>query len=1068
MLAKVSGHSSNNDNEIDDNIECCDGSTTIKPTKANSNLSSSQVNNNNNFNFARVSVKTIKSKIKLNGSYSLTLVQHASSVSNSNSSNSETVDKQITKNNSNLMFSVNQDKIIYNSSSIDNNKSLIKSKSITGCLNGDANNYSDGDDDATKEVINDVPPGDKRFQCNENRINSISYENENHLNICDRSVAVVVDDKGNGIIEDVNDEFSSSQTAAGAANENRSNNTNRFALGNEIDSIVDLKNPDLIVLKSDEKTMTMMSSPREKPTIEATISSSCSSTSNENNNEINVIKSDAGQSVDDNENIQDDTEKKLLNVSHKRNTNPFLNDICEMADGELTVSELAAHKISTIENEIVKTGSDNNRKDDDGDIQPSGKSEKAVEISSDPRLKNLKTPHGSSVSWIEDNQERNLLDYDGDSDELCNSEIFGMRENSAHKSSVNDLTPKHLQKEQIKRNLTSTCENDTSPDNDPSFIIKSAIPTCPFQRQDYKRPGECNTDIIDDGELKREKKLFKLSKKSGNLFSIPSFGKTNGKSTPTLKHVNLHYPDKTCSSSVVDCPSEKKYFEKFHTKAKYQLIKLGQKCKILTHHQTPTTTLPTRMGNVRTTIIKTNTNHRKKYQYYNEINKSYQLDDFIRTTHLLNGNGEDDVSHNEFEADNDGQQNLNNEYNRNSVIYKSYKSEIDLTRNLTYLDAFLNEHFEREPSTIEQPSEQSSKAKNASRHKQHKRMNSCSKNINYSTNVIRHDQQPTMINDTNFDGIDESIDDDCGGRQFYDGNVTSSSFEYTAVKEKMTRKDLQEIISGKSNTTSSSLSSSDYASVYSGGSKEGRVAPGDVKSKLISTPEESIEYYDSSVLEKQNKQKRVRSRRSSQPIPEHTNSYQENDCNQFLLFDEANFVELKNNMKKFHPDLYNSVPQFEDLSAIDFYENPQYHQYDGETLINPYAIEATPTGKRQLSSSYNDRSIHHQDYLEHFQQQQLLGHGDTDVNSNGYTMKNILFNNVRPRTSTISAHSTYNEPSRDVYFNQSVGSANDLYDARKISQKSHSQSITPYGHPHRVIVSKSKKQKGELVLEYEC
>jgi hypothetical protein len=483
------------------------------------------------------------------------------------------------------------------------------------------------------------------------------------------------------------------------------------------------------------------------------------------------------------------------------------------------------------------------------------------------------------------------------------------------------------------------------------------------------------------------------------------------------------------------------------------------------------------MGNVRTTIIKTNTNHRKKYQYYNEINKSYQLDDFIRTTHLLNGNVDDHMSQLDVElSDGDGHQNVNGD-NRNSTIYKSYKSEIDLTRNLTYLDAFLNEHFEREPSSITikpttTTSEQSSShAKTNSRHKQHKRMKSCSKNINYSANAIRHEQP--MINDANFDCTDEAIDGDCGGRQFCDGNVTSSSFEYTAVaKKKKTRKDLQEIISGKSNTTSSSLSSSDYASVYSGGSKEGRIATGDVKPKLISTPEETIEYYDASLTEKQNKQKRIRSRRSSQPIPEHTNAYQENDCEQYLLFDEANFNELKNNMKKFHPDLYNSVPQFEDLNAIDFYENPQYHQYDGETLINPYASEATPTNKRQLSSSYNDRSIHHQDYLEHFQQQQLLGHDDdinTVMDSNGYAMKNTFHNNMRHRTSTVSTHSKHNEPSREVYYNQSVGSANDLYDARKFSQKFHSQSITPsYGHPHRVIVSKSKKQKGELVLEYEC
>lgn len=1051
----------------DDNIQCCDDSTTkqnpnlspVTSVNNNNNNNDNSINNNNNknnFNFARVSLKTIKSKIKLNGSYSLTLLQHASSVSspNNNGNNdgrSETLDKQITNNSSNSMFSNNQDNIIYNSNSIDNNKSLIKSKSITGCLNN-AN--------STKEVIDEVPSGEKRFQCNENRINSISYENEevgeNHLNVCDRSVTDC--DKGTGKNgEDGGDDFSK-QTAASSLKANRSNDTNCFSMGNDIDKVVDLKTPDLIGLKTNGKTGNSV----EKQTNETTISSSCSSTSNENNNEINVTKGDAGRPVN-NENIQDEFEKKLLNVTHKRNTNPFLNDIYETADAELTISEpegMAA--VSMIENGHVKLNSDCD--------------EKLAKTPPITSVVNQKTPQSLPTGvWIEDNLEKNLLDYDGDSDELCNSEIFGARENFLHKtfkSSGNDLTSKNCIPEQVGRNVNH--ENDRSCEvvgnSDQSFILKSAIPTCPFQRQDFKRPGENNSDINDTGSgARREKKLFKLSKKSGNLFNIPSFGKTNVKTPPTLKHVNLHYPDKTCSSSVVDCPSEKKYFEKFHSKAKYQLIKLGQKCKILTHHQ-PTATLPTRMGSVRTTIIKTNTNHRKKYQYYNEINKSYQLDDFIRTTHLLNGgSGDDDGSPNGSEVDVNDACRAGNNDNRNSVIYKSYKSEIDLTRNLTYLDAFLNEHFEREALTIE-PAEQSPTAKNHTRHKQHRRMKSCSKNINYSTNAIRHDQQASavVINDANFDGNDESVDDDCEARNFYDGNVTSSSFEYTSVKEKRARKDVQEIISGKSNTTSSSLSSSDYASVYSGGSKDGKNVTSDVKSKLISTPEESIEYYDASFLEKKNNQKRIRSRRSSQPIPEHTNCYQEDYGDQFLLFDEANFVELKTNMRKFHPDLYNSVPQFEDLNAIEFYENPQYHQGNGDSLINPYAIEATQASQRQLSSSYNDRSTH-QDYLEHFHQQQLLGHGDIDVySSNVCSTNSSNYNGTRARTATVSTHLKHNKTPRD--YNQSLASnsVNDLFDARKVIQKNHSQSIASYGHPHRVIVSKSKKQKGELVLEYEC
>jgi hypothetical protein len=923
--------------------------------------------------------------------------------------NNETAHKQVSSPdiNSNLMFSNDQDKIIYNSNSIDNNKYLIKSKSITGCLNKAS---------LTKEVTDNVTSGHKRLRCNKNRINSISCGNEIHLNICDRSVAD--DDKGNEIIEDINDEFSK-KTAARHSNRNRSNDTNRFSIENKFDNTLVLKNSDLIALKSVDTTINLT----EKQTIDATISSSCSSTSNENNNEINVTKSDQ---TNEEKNIQNDTEWKFLNVNHKRNTNPFLNDFISKttaaADGdEPTSSEPGANDMSVIENEIVKVILNN---DENG---------RPFQSSLDRRLKILKSLQGSFCN--DDCQEKSLLDSRGDSDELCNFETFEelQRSSSKQKISKNSKTPSNS-RDKIKENLTSDFEIE-SPLDDPRFMMKSAIPSCLFERRDFYCPSQIiNADCV----LTREKKTFKFMKKSSALFNIPSFRK---KSTLTLNHVNLDYPNKTLSSSVVERPNDTRYFVKFPAKAKYQLIKLGQKCKILSHQ-------PPRIGNGRMTIIKTNTNHRQRYQHYNEINKSYKLDDFIRSTHLLSNAEEGHLCHNYEDynpLDMDVGSDVNiNEQQRSGPIYKNYKSEIDLTRNLTYLDTFLNENFEQNS-----PREESPNTKKNTRYK-HKGLKSCSKNINYS-NVIRRDQQSTtnMINDTNLNGIDESIDDDCRGRLFGDGNVTSSSFEYTAVpKEKKTREILQEIISGP---TSSSLSSNDYASVYSGGSKE------TYESKLISTPEELVGYNDERLIEKQKK-------KQSQPIPEPNNSYLSEESEQFLLFDETNFLQIKNNMNKFHPDLYNSVPQFEDVNIIDFYENPQNCDFDTDTLVNSYAVESsTSNNRRQLLSSFKDRNSTHQDYLEHFQKQQLLTHHDhirTDLN--GYTMKNTFHRNIRPRTSTYSKHNK-----RENY-NQSVGSANDLYDAQKLLQKSHSQSISPYVHPHRVIVSKSKRQKGEVVLEYEC
>lgn len=763
LLAKssVSGHScSNND---DNNI---------------SNSTSNQLN------FARVSLKTIKNKIKLNASYSLTRMTNNSNATTDTiiyNTNSIIVDRDID--------SSNENKNDCYRPSDDNNKILIKSKSITDCMNDD--------DDDNKNV----------------KIATITEPTTT-------TIKTAIDELPSSVCCDADDD------------ENKINSISRDSVASSNVNAVP---------------------------------SSCSSTSNENNNEIVVKSSNGATAIDDN--VEDD-EGKLLNVSFKRNTNPFL---------------------------------------------------------SPP-------------------QQHNDVDCE-EEDGLCN---FGIGENRMKKDTAIGLI---------------------------NNIDFNTIPKCPFQRHDYKKHETYDDNIEHTRDVK---KFLKLSKKSSHLFG-------KHRMVPSLKHVNLNYPNKT----YIENGSDKKYLEK----AKFQLIKLGQKCKILTHPQHSTSTLPNR--HIRTTIIKTNSNSHKKYQYYNEINKSYQLDDFIRSTHLLHQHPRFDsvaTSSSPMETPTavvttTETSNTTNDNNNDSVIYKSYKSEIDLTRNLTYLDAFLNEHFEHESNSP-------------------RNNNNSNKRIKINNGMMMIDEQRNNNNNN-------------------DGNVTSSSFEYTAMK-KATKKDVQEIVSGKS----SSLSSSDYASVYSGGSGS-KVSSNDAKTKLISTPEESIEYYDANVI-RQNKQKRLRSRRSSQPIPEVTNSYQDSAA---VLFDEANFIELKNNMKKFHPDLYNSVPQFEDLNSVDFYENPQYplsyygdadddDDDDGETLINPYArMNASPH--------------HHQDYLEHYQQQLLDGH--------------------RPRAMT---HSNYNEKmARDVYCNPTA-STNDLHE--KFSSQYHRH------HPHRVIVSKSKKQKGEVVLEYEC
>lgn len=1174
VVAKVSGHSNSNNSRGKHSITktiqdktICDGNnkSNMILNHPHNHPTSKHNNNNVNFNFARVSIKQNKSKIQLNNStYSLTLLESSAIpavVGISSMLTGNNIETTIANKNSNLVFSNNKnnDDITTVTNTIDNcdsinKKHLIKTKSIID-LSEQSNNpivsggEADDDDNYNDEKNSNV------WNAKYNKINLINNQNtsNNNLDICLASTVAVDDDKDDESATNANNEFVQQQlnTTSGYLKSNSTDNNDDMLfrsnfhennLNNCVETSTETATQTII-----PPTMPLASSEKPQRAANLTVSSSCSSTSNENNNAI-VVKNGRELVGGGDDDMELTDEEKLLNVNQKRNTNPFLiNNVLELEgnnqhDVKLTTSESTMNE-EIIENKTATSSlecSEANVQSNEISIHIQLQSTSipiemvAVDSSSMLTTKTRFKARGSIVlhekhpitsnSCIEDNS---FLDYEKeDSDEFCKSEIFDIPNSGKvfldTKTAVNvdneqiyDATTTATTKSRKFNNRFKINQNDQATsimnDNDNSFVIKSAIPTCSFQRQDYRQPGEIPDN--DDNIGNNNKKFFTSNKKvkSGDLFHMPSFSSKTGK-TPSLKHANLNYPNKTCNGDVIGCPNDKKYFEKIHSKAKYQLIKLGQKCKILTHHQ-PTTvsTIPGggSMSNVKTTIIKTNTNHRKKYQYYNEINKSYQLDDFIRSTHLLNGHNNEDMAQQQHQH-NDG---LNN---RNSVVYKTYKSEIDLTRNLTYLNAFLNDNFDRELTTttvaIGTPTKKQSKSKNHHNH-HHKRAKSCSKNINYittttTTTASNANDQLTMINDVDFNGIaDESIDGEITPRPSIaycnDDNVTSSSFEYQASM-KRPKREIQDQMSGeksaRSNTTSSSLSSSDYASVYSGptnGIKDnnGRSHHGQlnetrgVAGKLISTPEESLQFYDRSFVDRSPRQKRkpkIRSRRSSQPIPEHTNALPYEDIDdQIMLFDESNFVELKNNMKKYHPDLYNSVPQFEDLNEIDFYENPNYHHYNGEADNEAYHLYGG-SGNGQLSSSYNDQSnIQHQDYLEHFNvQQQLLDHGDiagtsAEQLSNGFLMTNGYgygSSNIRQNSKSL-IHPKHGNTPRDFYYNsQSNGNTqNDVYGSRKLFQNTQNPVITPtastsatYGHPHRVIVSKSKKQKGELVLEYEC
>lgn len=985
-------------------------------------------------------------------------------------------------------------------------------------------------------------------------------------------------------------------------NENQFKETKKFAEGSDAARII----PDVTSLSTSEQTMltdtTNNNNTRNKITlIENKINNICcvqSSGLNENPKRIssqsttNFVKTPP-------------TSTKITNNSSSISSSSAATTTTEN-DGKKMNEKLSNHNSST----DVNRNEDNNGDYVEGETTTSMEEKGGGKTGG---INSGCGNGGISISCIED-YNGSLVDYDNDdSDEFCKSEIFDNPMDSStlareyHKrrkyklsltSAGGDESYRHCRKnvdglsmsiasksrklhQRRKSNALEKTNHDPAiavatsnlmvdnnggqqiPDNcdieneipstidDNLAIVKSAIPTCSFERQDYGRPGE-RPHNVDDNTLLKKEQLHKYNKrllmtalslsnsqaninnnrKKGDLFHFPSFGSSKNSKTPSLKNANLNYPNKTCNTDnvVVDCTAnDKKYFEKIQSKAKYQLIKLGQKCKILNQSPAPGSSTKNPIGNVKTTIIKTNSNHRKKYQYYNEINKSYQLDDFIKSTNLLNEQNCDefDLEPNDGNGNRGGgnggrmfygneqslisnNNNCNNDGRKNSVVYKTYKSEIDLTRNLTYLDAFLNENFDREPAISSNTSKKLTKSKSHSNH--HKRAKSCSKNINY---MVNNESDAFNYNeDTNDANQKKSIN-------YGDDNVTSSSFEYQSTKDKKPRKDYQSELmsgekSGRSNTTSSSLSSSDYASVYSGptnGSNttnNGNGVIGANKTKLITTPEESLEYYDRNFVEYSPRptKKKTKSSHNDKRLfqsaaattssgsthnnPPHYLNDEDLDLNaidfdeSLLLFDENNFVELKENLKKFHPNVYNSVPQFEELNAIDFYENPEYHQFNGDTdqLFHPYE------NKNQLSSSYNNRNSHPQDYLEHFniqQHQQLLSHDDTaiadDIHNKysfGTSSRSKLPLSQATATTTAVAIARGVGGGGDYFYNSQTLSSNDIYSNRKYYTgatiaaavavppvPTPSSSSSSYV-PHRVIVSKSKKQKGELVLEYEC
>uniref|UniRef100_A0A182JAD5 Uncharacterized protein n=1 Tax=Anopheles atroparvus TaxID=41427 RepID=A0A182JAD5_ANOAO len=145
--------------------------------------------------------------------------------------------------------------------------------------------------------------------------------------------------------------------------------------------------------------------------------------------------------------------------------------------------------------------------------------------------------------------------------------------------------------------------------------------------------------------------------------------------------------------------SERKYFNK----AKSHFLKLGQKCRLVLAVG----------GGVGADSGRPRSGSRGQQQqqqhHHHQHISSYNLDDLIKATHKYEENESANLSQ--------------------KIVYKSYKSELDLTKNLAYLDSFLNEHFDQESGAERRPA--------MGRQPRHKRAKSCTKSLDPSVKV-RH------------------------------------------------------------------------------------------------------------------------------------------------------------------------------------------------------------------------------------------------------------------------------------------------------------------------------------------
>lgn len=517
-----------------------------------------------------------------------------------------------------------------------------------------------------------------------------------------------------------------------------------------------------------------------------------------------------------------------------------------------------------------------------------------------------------------------------------------------------------------------------------------AIPTCPFQRQDYTKPDdEFQTDynFIDNKankKSKRDKKdifgfAFSKVKQSGsndtgissNLVAdtpVASQHHPQKTNVPYLHKLNISYPNKTQLSGIGMLPKDdRKYFDR----TKKSLIRIGQKCGL-------------------------------------RLSRSPEKG-------VMGGPPLQQSSHRLLAIDAKGDA---NGLLVQRVQYKSYRSELDLTKNLHYLDAFLNENFENLSKSQESHSiGKVSRRKETIKSYGHKRAKSYTKNLEKDLDDVIHDI--SYGNGSAGDGGGGGGDDSSAGNgstehhnrvssahtETYisqDGYYTSDKTElssnilahksipikYRLGSEPMTnvsmhyphgvsssesfstynsklsnRKDNvahhnRDVSSSngdksaKSNTTSSSLSSSDYASVYSPSSSgqmlvyNNRIA--NINANTTGTLDASMADSTANVpktnVTKHTKRGRIKSVTKCDRYSR--NSY----CNEPYDDDQSSTIYSTNNgpslVHNSQDDndhmrlLENSLYQYE--NKLPYHENYLQHYYNNLSDRQAMAVESTP------------------------------------------------------------------------------------------------------------------------------